>query len=41
MNDISTIKLKNVTYNIIDPSKADKSHTHTKSDITDLSLDWE
>lgn len=41
MNDISTIKLKDVTYNIIDPSKADKSHTHTKSDITDLSLDWE
>ncbi len=40
MDDISTIKLKDVTYNIKDTSKADKQHTHTKSDITDLSLDW-
>lgn len=47
MTKINKITLSGVSYDVEDASaqqslnsKANKSHTHNKSDITDLSLDW-
>lgn len=47
MSKINKITLSGTSYDIEDSdaqealtTKADKSHTHSKSDITDLTLDW-
>lgn len=47
MTKINKITLSGVSYDVEDASaqqslnsKANKSHTHNKSDITDLTLDW-
>lgn len=41
MNTINTLSIKGVEYALRDTSKAEKEHTHTKDEITDLSLSWD
>ena len=41
MNTIDTLNIKGTEYALRDTSKAEKEHTHTKDEITDLSLSWD